>query len=496
MTRSPSDGLKGSTRPRVESLPLFHTSAGQDAIDLAASAGLILDPWQEYVLEHSLGERRDGHWSAYEVALNVPRQNGKGSVLEARELAGLALFGEKTLIHTAHEFKTAREHYIRMKALIKNSYLVEEVKGYRGDAEAQMGGMTQGNSSMAIEFKNGSRLLFLARSKGSGRGFSGDFLALDEAYALTENMMDAIAPAMSARTNPQIWYTSSAGMPDSYVLEEIMQRGKRGDDPELAYFEYSVDPDNYDPESDEDAAMANPSAGYHKPWENIHRQRRQLTEIGFAREHLGVWEKIGGDSYIKAADWAACRDDDLIARLEADPDSYQTLTRVALAVDAPPGRSHASVCVAGAREDGSLFVELLRRDEGMDWVAPYVRALLDESDEKVPVWADGQGVIASLGVEFRQHRVRLMHPPTDVYRKACGVFYDKVVQGEVRHKGDPDLDAAVAGAVPSSSTQKLWAWTSKTTDVSPLVAATLAVYGSVKRPDGSNKTKRRGAVFA
>lgn len=463
---------------------------------MAASAGLILDPWQEYVLEKSLGERRDGKWAAYEVALNVPRQNGKGSVLEARELAGLALFGEKTLIHTAHEFKAAREHYIRMKALIKNSYLVEEVKGYRGDPDAQMGGMTQGNSSMAIEFKNGSRLLFLARSKGSGRGFSGDFLALDEAYALTENMMDAIAPAMSARSNPQIWYTSSAGMPDSFVLEEIMQRGKRGDDPELAYFEYSVDPDNYDPDSDEDAAIANPSAGYHKPWENIHRQRRQLTPVGFAREHLGVWEKIGGDSYIPADKWSACRDDVLVAQMENGEEVDQTLTRVALAVDAPPDRSYASVAVAGTRSDGSLFVELLKRDEGMEWVAPYVRALLDESDEKVPVWADGQGVIASLGMEFRQYRVRLMHPPSDVYRKACGVFYDKVVQGEVAHKGDVDLDAAVAGAVPSSSTQKLWAWASKTVDVSPLVAATLAVYGSMKRPTGEKKKsgRRRSAV--
>ena len=84
---------------------------------------------------------------------------------------------------------------------------------------------------------------------------------------------------------------------------------------------------------------------------------------------------------------------------------------------------------------------------------------------------------------------------SDVYKKACGVFYDKVVQGQVAHKGDADLDAAVAGAVPSSK-DKLWAWTSKSVDVSPLVAATIAVHGSLNRPSGEKTTKRRGAVFA
>ena len=38
-------------------------------------------------------ERADGNWSAFEVGVNVPRQNGKGGIIEARELAGLFLLG-------------------------------------------------------------------------------------------------------------------------------------------------------------------------------------------------------------------------------------------------------------------------------------------------------------------------------------------------------------------------------------------------------------------
>jgi predicted amidohydrolase YtcJ len=61
-----------------------------EAVELAASAGLVLDDWQQHVLVSALGERPDalGTWAAFEVGLVVPRQCGKGGVLEARELAG------------------------------------------------------------------------------------------------------------------------------------------------------------------------------------------------------------------------------------------------------------------------------------------------------------------------------------------------------------------------------------------------------------------------
>jgi hypothetical protein len=41
-------------------------------------AGLILDPWQQFVLVNALGERADGRWAAFEVGVDVARQNGKG----------------------------------------------------------------------------------------------------------------------------------------------------------------------------------------------------------------------------------------------------------------------------------------------------------------------------------------------------------------------------------------------------------------------------------
>jgi len=153
----------GAQRPRVFTAPSYTSSAGQEAVELAAHAGLVLDDWQQHALHVGLGERADGSWSAFEVAVNVPRQNGKGGIIEARELAGLFLLGERLILHSAHEFKTSIEAFRRIVALVTNTDgLRKRVKAIR---------RTTGEE--AIELLNGQRLRFLARSGGSGRGFTG-----------------------------------------------------------------------------------------------------------------------------------------------------------------------------------------------------------------------------------------------------------------------------------------------------------------------------------
>jgi hypothetical protein len=50
-----------------------------------------------------------------------PRQNGKGGIIEARELWGLFIGGEKLILHSAHEFKTAKEAMRRIEELLVSS---------------------------------------------------------------------------------------------------------------------------------------------------------------------------------------------------------------------------------------------------------------------------------------------------------------------------------------------------------------------------------------
>lgn len=493
--RSPVDVLKGSTEPRVSCVPLFHSSAGRDAIDLAASAGLVLDPWQEWVLERALGEGPGGLWTAPEVCLNVPRQCGKGSILEARELAGLALFGEELIIHTAHEFDTSKEHYLRMESLIRESYLSEYVVGFKGDPEAKFSGMKSGNSAVEIALdipnpltgkKKKHRLRFKARSKGGGRGFSGDLIVLDEAYALNSLMMDALLPTMGARKNPQLWYTSSAGLPDSDVLRELMERGHKGDDPELFYAEWSVDPDDYDPDSNEAIAMANPSMGYHKHWRNVLADRRRMSPEGFAREHLGVWEVLGGDAAIPSKWWQSCR--------SPWPDGSK-LSRVALGVDVTPELTAASISVAGFLEDGSLVGEVFQQGEGTEWVAPVLREIRDQRP-RVPILIESRGAAVSLEDDFRAHRVRVTTVPVGGYARACVAFFKLIKDGVFRHKGERDLDRAAGFVAKSMKGDALFTWKRQDTsqNIAPFVSMTLAVHGAVQQRERTKSSGKRRAV--
>lgn len=212
----PAKRVLGAREPRYRSVPPAPTSAGPEAIDLAASAGLFLDPWQQDVLIGALGERPDGHWAASRVGLIVPRQNGKNAILEARELAGLYLFGEVLITHTAHRVDTSLEHFARMRALIEET----------PHLAAELDDVVDTNGKEGLVLRGGRRLNFKARSKGSGRGFTGDCVVLDEAYYLYD--LGGLIPTMSARPNPQLWYTSSAPLAraESDRLRNLCTRGR------------------------------------------------------------------------------------------------------------------------------------------------------------------------------------------------------------------------------------------------------------------------------
>src|SRR5437879_2899854 len=110
----------GALHPRIEHKPPFVESFGVEAIELASAAGLNLDKWQQDAITLMLSVREDGKWSCFEYAEIVARQNGKGSILEARALAGFLLLGEQLIMWSAHEYKTAMEGFRRFRTLIRS----------------------------------------------------------------------------------------------------------------------------------------------------------------------------------------------------------------------------------------------------------------------------------------------------------------------------------------------------------------------------------------
>lgn len=452
----------GQQLPRVSSAPRSVRTQGDDAVELAHIAGLDLDPWQQHVLRVSLGERPDGKWSAFEVGLLVPRQNGKGAILEARELAGLFLFGERLILHSAHELKTAIEAFLRIKQLIQET----------PELDAQVANFYQSNEKTAIELKNGQRLRFVARSSGSGRGFSADLAILDEAYNLPPETLAAILPTMSARPNPQLWYTSSAGMDSSEVLARVRERGTVGDK-RLAFFDWSA-PEGADPDDPEMWAVANPGLGIRIHPEFIEAERAALGDEEFARERLGIWNDPGKGAVIDPRVWVGCAD---AGSQVEDP--------VAFAVDVAPMGNAASISLAGRRSDGLFHVEVVRNQRGTDWLVPALQTLR-ERFAPCAIVLDRAGPAGSVILTLQEQGFDLLLTNSTQMAQACGGLFDAVVNGQLRHIDQPLLNTAV-GSARKRSIGEAWGWHRKDVgqDITPLVSTTLALWGfqqSAARP--------------
>lgn len=455
------------------------SSSGPEAIEIAELARLHLDPWQKLVLHDALGESAEGRWAAWRVGLEVPRQNGKGAVLEARELAGLFAFGERLIIHSAHEQATATEHFHRLLALMEG---VPEF-----DRRIQK--VSRGKGQEAIILRDGARIFFKTRTGGGGRGFTADLVVLDEAMILAPSFMGALVPTMAARAidgNPQLWFAGSAVDQQNPKMDGIEFARLRKDAldgaPRLAYFGWSAPfarPDDVpvdalgDPEM---WALANPSLGIRISPGHVSDERSALGFREFCVERLGVgdWpstEQLDGRLFQPGV-WEA------LADLGSSPEGP-----VCFACDIAPDRSRAAIGVAGVRSDGRRHVEIVDERPGTDWLAERIAALTAAHSHIGVVIVNGRSQAASVVPDLQRLGVQVQETTAAEMAAACGRFHDAVVYGSLRHLGTEDLAAALEGAA-RRPLGDAWAWDHRTStgNIAPLVAVTLALWGLETRP--------------
>lgn len=459
------------------------SSAAAEAIDFAERAcGITLDGWQRWVVEHALAERADGTWAAFEVGLVCPRQNGKNFILEVIQIACIYLFGDETLVHSAHKFDTSVEHFNRLKWLFENTPELTDLL-LPGDAS-----FVTSNGKEHIRFRTGQRILFKARYRGSGRGFVGDKIFLDEAYDLPAQPMGAMIPTLSTRPMAQVYYTSSAPHETSTVLHAVRKRAENPHpDDRLFYVEWgnTADADENDVEA---IRRANPAVVSGFITEEYIRQEirtfsgdPQLVEE-HRRERLGIpTPLLGADDMrsIPVERWKQLVD------AGTDPPDNDT---VRLALDAAPNGG-AVFSVAAVRDDGLEYV-------GIREILPPMNAKSDDPDKRRPV----KDRVIERAVYYTQgHKTPLILPPlpshakgwcadlekagveldeltTGEYAEARSRMIDAVNDGTLRHRGHPDLNAAVEGLRDQPSGDG-WTWSRRNSsaNIAPIIAATCAL---------------------
>lgn len=485
MTRSRRGALlDGQAPPRVRHAPNVRANSWEDVSDLVAAYGLALDEWQEVVLQAAMGERADGRWAASRVAMSVPRRNGKTQVMVARALAGILLFDEQDIVISAHEQATAREAFDMLVSLLEsNPDLNRKVQQYGRAFNREY-----------VRFIGGAAVRFKARTKHGGRGFGTDCLLLDEAQIFTQSAWAAILPTLSAQDNPQVWLlgTPPGVDDDGEVFGGFRDAGLAGTDSRLAYLEWSAEAGD-DLDDPQVWAKANPAYPTRISHDAIADERSSMTDDQFAMERLGMWAGPASLQVIDSASWAEIADE-----------SSMAVDQLALAVDVSPDRDVASVAVAGQRADGLWHVALDEQRKGVGWMVPYLASRLDENPGVRALVIDGASPAASVVDELGRDRIRATTTTARQYAQACGQLFDGVMEGWLRHTDQPQVNAALSAA-RKRPLGDAWAWNRKNSasDITPIVAATLALWGAqagkvrhkrVRRGDGRSRQTSRKAV--
>ena len=452
----------------------------------------MLFSWQELVLEGMLrlvhGADDGEQWASTADGLCVARQNGKGVVLQALEVfvafeLGHA-FGYDLVTHTAHEFATSQDHQQRLDEFIQDCpHLHARVKA--------KGGYKHANGQESINLKDGTKIIFKARTKGGGRGYSGDLLVWDEAMVLPNSVIGAQKPMLRASTAAYGAKTVYAG---SAVDEEVHEYGvnfsrmrQRGiaQADKASWFEWSSPFDHPDELTDErlrDRALfplGNPSMP-----EGLIAEETMADEVesipsriaAVELHNVGAWSRTDqADAVFPLALWRDLADPESIVR---DP--------VVFAFDVSPARSSASISVAGRRRDGLSHIEVVARGEGTGWVAARLAALVEKHRPREVVF-DDQSPAKALLPELKDLGVRARGIDTAELAAACGVFYDAVTQRKLRHRSEAELDSALESAIKGAAQRSIgerWAWSRRRSqvDITPLVACTLAFWASTSQP--------------
>lgn len=464
----------GAQVPRISTGTPFEFTAGEDACELAAAYGLVADEWQAAVVSAWLAEYKNTKLVHSRCGISVPRQNGKNAILEMVELYKIIVQGRK-MLHTAHEVKTARKAFVRLAGFFENprkypdlAQMVREIR--------------RANGQEAIVLDNGGSVEFVARSRGSGRGFTVDDLVCDEAQELTDEQLEALLPTISSAPSgdPQQLYlgTPPAARFREAVFGRMRDHAISGGDRRFSWSEWSIPDDMPAAEGAkgwrEHAYDVNPSLGHRLNIGTVGDEVRAMSEEGFCRERLGQWQALKSAAAINPDNWRKrCIDPATVpesgtkvfaVRFSADG------LHVALAVGLRASRG-APVHVEGVR------FELMR--DGLQWLVDFLVTRKGETSEVV---IDGKAGVDFLTRELTDEGFpsRAIRPLRVADVIAAHAMFDQAIRaGGMTTIEQPAMVQQVKGAIRRDIGRDGgfgWAASDDNGSVALLEAATLAYW--------------------
>jgi len=463
----------------------FDFTDGDVAVELAASLGLHLLDWQRWLVRWILAVDADGTPACNTVILVVPRQNGKGAILEALELFWLIVAGVPTVIHTAHEADTAAGHMERIESLTADADIeLPKLHTYKANGKERTRNL---DDKLVLQYRT--------RTKATKRGASPQRIVLDEAQELQDAHLAALVPAMAAQSMsrdklPQLIYTGSAPLEHSEYMHRLLDKVQRTRPAKTLLAMWACEADA-DPEDVENWYRSNPSLGIliSEGWVRD-TEFLVMAPADFAAERMGIAKQVESRSGVGPVDleaWDAL----------TDATSAPLPEGVRWALDVAHDRSWSTFGLAGRRVDGLTHVEITTAQPGTAWVvarAKEIQGKLGGLALTVGASSPAESLIAELvaaGVV-----VDVMKPGDQALAFVAFVDATRGDAPKIRHRGEPALRRAVKGArtKPWSDGGETLTRRGSMGDISPFSAAVMAFgrLGIVEAP----KTAAAHVVFA
>ncbi|AXH47297.1 terminase [Microbacterium phage Eden] len=500
-----AQALLGNEVPRVYTPPLREltpeTTLGFAFAEFCAERETPLLPWQDWLGKHMLELLPNGKFRFRTVILLVARQNGKSTFAQLLALFFMYVVEVPLILSTAQNLDIAEEVWQGGVDMVE------------GDEEllAQKTRVVQQRGSKALELDNGARWKVQAATRRGGRGLSGDLVMLDELREhQTWKAWSAISKTTMARDNSIVFALSNAGDVSSIVLRHLRRQAHRtlGDpdglwidpltgepieeevidleddelpeDDSIGLFEWSAAPGR----SVRDRAgwqEANPSLGYTITEKAILAAMNTDPEWEFRTEVLCQWFDGAIEGPFPSGTWTGSTDED--SKLAAK-------TRIAYGVDTSWDRTMTRIVIAGYRDDGTIHFELVASRAGTEWVIPWLESPDRKRKADIVTWQVAGAPISSLTDDFEKSKLPVTGWSGSDLGRASGQFYDLITHLDddekhdprAFHRPQPALDIAANTAIPKASGDG-WMWdrSKSPADISPLVAATAAVWALVNR---------------
>ena len=440
--------------------------------------GINFDRWQDGAGRAILATNADGMYAADTAVLSIPRQVGKTFLLGAIVFALCLLNPGLTVIWTAHHSRTAKETFDSMQGMARMARIAPHIRAIRVAAGEE-----------GILFANGSRVLFGARERGFGRGFSGvDVLVFDEAQILSESAMDNMVPTTNQASmgNPLILLAGTPPRPQdpgevfTNLRKEALESGSGNSD--TLYIELSADPES-ELTNRAQWSKANPSYPHRTPAKAIIRMLKHLGVASFRREALGIWDAVSRTAPIVSLDdWSA---------LASDLPTVKGATAYGVKFSADGAR----LAVGLAMEHGdSTFLET-DASPTSSGMAPLARWLAERANACDLIVIDGKsnaGALVEALIDAGVSHRKIKRPSLDEVITAHANVIEAIRTKSITHASQPGLNVAVAGTIRRDiGNQGGWGFKGQTPDidVTPFESVTLALLGLGGARDRTGKKR-------